>query len=112
MAEEEEKKEVVETEETELESNQPNADETPLQDNGDGEISNKELMDLIIQLQQQVIAIQDVQDTANPIEANAEQTEEETPSEEGSPSEEETPSENKYTDAEELAKVDALLNEK
>ena len=110
MAEEEEKKEVIETEETELESNQPNADETPLQDNGDGEISNKELMDLIIQLQQQVIAIQDVQDTANPIEANAEQTEEETPSD-GSPSEE-VPSENKYTDAEELAKVDALLNEK
>ena len=109
MEEEEEKKEVVETEETELESNQPNADETPLQDNGDGEISNKELMDLIIQLQQQVIAIQDVQDTANPIEAIAEQTEEETPIEE---TEEETPSESKYDDAEELAKVDALLNEK
>ena len=111
MAEEEEKKEVIETEETELESNQPNADETPLQDNGDGEISNKELMDLIIQLRQQVIAIQDVLDTANPIEANAEQTEEETPSEE-TPSEEGSPSENKYDDAEELAKVDALLNEK
>lgn len=108
--EEEEKKVVVETEETELEENQPNADETPLQNSADGEISNKELMDLIIQLQQQVIAIQDVQDTANPIEANAEQTEEETPSEEET--EEEAPSESKYDDAEELAKVDALLNEK
>lgn len=107
--EEEEKKEEVETEETETEENQPNADETPLQNSSDGEISNKELMDLIIQLQQQVISIQDVQDTANPIEANAEQTEEETPIEE---TEEETPSENKYDDAEELSKVDALLNEK
>lgn len=109
MEEEEEKKEEVETDETELEENKPNADETPLQNSADGEISNKELMDLIIQLQQQVISIQDVQDTANPIEANAEQTEEETPIEE---TEEETPSENKYDDEEELAKVDALLNEK
>lgn len=106
---EEEKKKEVETEETEIEENQPNADETPLQNTADGEISNKEIMDLIIQLQQQVISIQDVQDTANPIEANAEETEE---SEEETPSEEESPSDNKYDDAEELAKVDALLNEK
>lgn len=110
--EEEEKKEVVETDETdetELEENKPNADETPLQNSADGEISNKELMDLIIQLQQQFISFQDVQDTANPIEANAEQTEEETPIEE---TEEETPSESKYDDEEELSKLDALLNEK
>ena len=48
-------------------------------------------------------------DTTNPIEANAEPTEE-PPSEE--PPSEEPPSENKYDDEEELAKVDALLNEK
>lgn len=107
--EEEEKKVEVETDETELEENKPNADETPLQNSADGEISNKELMDLMIQLQQQFIAFQDVQDTANPIEANAEQTEE---TEEEAPSEEEAPPENKYDDEEELAKVDALLNEK
>lgn len=108
--EEEEKKEVVETDETELEENKPNADETPLQNTADGEISNKELMDLIIQLQQQVISIQDVQDTANPIEANAEQTEEQGPDTLNGTIE--PSSENKYDDAEELEKVDALLNEK
>lgn len=113
MAEEEKKEEVdieVETDKdtgTDLEPNEPNQDETPLNEN-DG-ISNKEIMDFLMQLQQQFNAFQNVQDTANPIEANAEPETEEAP-----PAEEEAPSEPEklYDDEEEINKVDALLNEK
>lgn len=110
---EEEKKEDVEIEvdteketDTDLQPNEPNQDETPLNEN-DG-ISNKEIMDFLMQLQQQFNAFQNVQDTANPIEANAEPETEEVAAEEEAPSE----PEKLYDDEEEINKVDALLNEK